>query len=134
MNKIVVYLTFNGNCTEAMRFYQKCLGGKLQIQRLGESPASNQLPNSLNQYVLQANLCNGSVEIIGTDLVSDEGLQRGNSVAMMLVCKSKREMNQYFKKLAIGGKVLSPVQRNFFGVWFGTLQDRYENYWLMQYV
>jgi PhnB protein len=40
MTQINSYLTFNGNCQEAMIFYQKCLGGELTFQTVGESPLS----------------------------------------------------------------------------------------------
>jgi uncharacterized glyoxalase superfamily protein PhnB len=51
---------------------------------------------------------------------------------MMMVCKTKKEFNTYFKKLGTGGTIIQPAKKNFWGVWFGSLQDRYGNYWLLQ--
>ena len=38
------YLTFSGNCREAMNFYVTCLGGELVFQTIGESPLANKMP------------------------------------------------------------------------------------------
>ena len=32
------FLLFDGNCAEAMTFYQKCLGGELNLTKLGDTP------------------------------------------------------------------------------------------------
>ena len=47
MSTINAYLTFNGNCREAMTFYQKYLGGKLSFQTIGESPLSKEMTASM---------------------------------------------------------------------------------------
>jgi PhnB protein len=114
-----------------MKFYQKCLGGELRIQLVGETKGSSTLPQSFQGQVLQAELRNGSLEMVATDL-GDDGLKQGNMVSMMMVCKTKKEFNTYFKKLAMGGTIIQPAKKNFWGVWFGSLQDRYGNYWLLQ--
>jgi PhnB protein len=132
MSRIISYLTFNGNCFDAMKFYQKCLGGELHIQLVGDSPEASTLPNAFHAHVLQAELRNGNIELIATDMVGDEGLKQGNTVSMMMVCKTKKEFNTYFKRLASGGTIIQPARKNFWGVWFGSLQDRYGNYWLLQ--
>jgi len=38
MKAIVAYLNFDGNCREAMKFYQRCLGGELSIMPFSEAP------------------------------------------------------------------------------------------------
>ena len=38
MKEANVYLIFNGNCAEAMEFYEKSLGAELQISRFGDMP------------------------------------------------------------------------------------------------
>lgn len=132
MNRIITYLTFNGNCAEAMKFYQNCLGGELYIQLVGETPGALTLPDIFHQYVLQASLRNGSIEMIGTDMVGEGGLRPGNSITMLMVCSTPTELNSYFRKLSVGGKIMYPAKKNLFNVRLGALQDRYGNYWLLQ--
>ena len=39
MPKLTPYLGFDGNCAEAMRFYEEALGGKIEMMlSYGESP------------------------------------------------------------------------------------------------
>jgi PhnB protein len=48
MAQINSYLTFSGNCREAMTFYKECLGGELAFQTVGESPLSDQMPKQMH--------------------------------------------------------------------------------------
>ena len=43
------YLTFSGNCREAMTFYQECFGGTLTFQTVGDSPMSGKLPKKMKK-------------------------------------------------------------------------------------
>ncbi|RZK51082.1 MAG: VOC family protein, partial [Pedobacter sp.] len=54
MANINSYLTFNGNCKEAMSFYQDCLGGELTFQSIGESPMGNNMPQIMANKILHA--------------------------------------------------------------------------------
>jgi len=44
MPKLDTYLFFDGNCAEAMRFYERTLGGKLFMMTHAESPMGAQMP------------------------------------------------------------------------------------------
>lgn len=38
------YLNFNGQCAEAFKFYERCLGGRIQmIMTHGESPMADRV-------------------------------------------------------------------------------------------
>lgn len=41
MKELLAYLNFDGNAREAMQFYEKCLGGKLQMMTFCDA----QIPN-----------------------------------------------------------------------------------------
>lgn len=41
------FLLFEGNCAEAMEFYQSCLGGELEVTLLRDTPMKDQAPASL---------------------------------------------------------------------------------------
>ena len=57
--QIQSYLTFNGNCREAMNFYQRCLGGELAFQTVGESPLSDHMPAQMKDCILHSTLTRG---------------------------------------------------------------------------
>ena len=51
MTTIITYLTFNGNCREAMTFYKECLGGELHFQTVGVSPHSSKMPKKMKDVI-----------------------------------------------------------------------------------
>jgi PhnB protein len=51
---LIPYLNFNGQCREAMAFYQQCLGGELILQKVSESPMSAQMPPGMESNILHS--------------------------------------------------------------------------------
>ena len=133
MTQIISYLTFNGNCREAMTFYQLCLGGELFFQTIGESPMAKQLPEEIQDYILHSSLTKGDLSLMASDMVSDQGLIRGNSVSLMLGCSSEAEIKAAYESLAAGGKATHPLETTFWGALFGGLTDKFGNHWLLNY-
>ena len=128
-----VYLTFNGNCREAMEFYRNCLGGQLTLQTVGDSPLCNQIPAQMKESILHASLVKDQLVLMGTDMVGEEGLKRGNTVSLMLDCCSEEEIRTCYDKLADGGVTTHPLHTSFWGALFGNLVDRFGNQWLLHF-
>ena len=133
MTQINSYLTFNGNCREAMAFYQECLGGELIVPTIGESPLEKKMPRQMKESVLHSSLTNGSFVIMATDCVREEGLVKGNSVSLCLNCSSEEEIRACYEKLSSGGKANHPLEDTFWGATFGDLTDKYGNNWLLNF-
>ncbi|HEY1040388.1 MAG TPA: VOC family protein [Bacteroidia bacterium] len=133
MSTIHSYLTFNGNCREAMTFYRDCLGGELTFQTIGESPLAAQLPGKMKDCILHSTLTNGNMVLLGSDMVSAQGLKKGNTVSMVLNCMSEEEIKSCYKKLSDGGTADHPLENTFFGALFGDLTDKFGNHWLLNY-
>ncbi len=127
------YLTFSGNCREAMSFYQECLGGELQFQTIGDSPMAVKMPKKMKNYILHATLTNGVLLLMGSDMVSDDGLIKGNAVSLSLTCNSEEEIRAAYKKLSAGGHATHPLADTFWGALFGDLTDKFGNHWLLNY-
>jgi PhnB protein len=133
MNTINSYLTFNGNCRKAMTFYKKCLGGELSFQTVGESPMSKKLPKKMKNCILHSTLSNGSLLLMGSDMVSENGLLKGNAVSLVLNCTSERQIRECYKKLSAGGQATHPLENTFFNALFGGLTDKYGNNWMLNF-
>lgn len=133
MAQINSYLTFSGNCREAMTFYKKCLGGDLVFQTIGESPLADKMPPKMRDCILHATLTRGTLVLMGSDMVSQTGLIRGNSVSLSLHCDSEKEVKTLYKKLSAGGNADHPLENTFWGAIFGDLTDRFGNHWLVSY-
>lgn len=127
------YLTFNGNCREAMTFYQQCLGGKLSFQTVGESPLANKLPKQMKNSILHAMLSNENLVLMATDMVQEAGLIQGNNIALSLSCNSELEIKTCYEKLSAGGKANHPLENSFWGALFGDLTDKFGNHWILNF-
>lgn len=133
MTKINAYLTFNGNCREAMNFYQECLGGELYFLKVGESPMSDKMPTKMKDCILHSTLRNDTIVLQGSDMTPDAGLIKGNNVSLMLVCSSEEEIKTFYAKLSVGGQVTQPLDNTFWGALFGTLNDQFGNHWIFNF-
>lgn len=133
MRRINPYLTFNGNCQEAMRFYQECLGGELTFQTIGDSPLSDRMPERMKRSILHATLVQGDLIIMASDMVEQSGLRNGNAVSLMLDCGSETEILDTYHKLSAGGERTHPLERSFWGALFGGLTDKYGHHWLLHF-
>jgi PhnB protein len=131
MSTVNSYLTFNGNCREAMTFYQQCLGGELVFQTVGESPLSEKMPKKMKNYILHSTLTNGSLLLMGSDMAPETGLIRGNAVSLVLNSGSEKELKSCYKKLSAGGQETHPLQKTFWDALFGGLTDQFGNHWLL---
>jgi PhnB protein len=116
-----------------MTFYKQCLGGELSFQTIGESPLSDKMPLQMKESILHATLINGSLVIMASDMASEKGIIKGNSVSLMLNCSSEKEIRTYYKKLSSGGNADHPLEDTFWGAIFGDLTDKYGNHWLLNY-
>jgi PhnB protein len=133
MSLINTYLTFPGNCRTAMEFYQSCLGGELTFQTIGETPLAAQMPKEMQDRILHATLANGELILMGSDMVPDGGLRRGNAVSLSLNCKSEEEIRSCYQRLAEGGNAEHPIEETFWGALFGDLTDKFGNHWILHF-
>jgi PhnB protein len=129
--QIYAYLTFSGNCREAMIFYKECLGGELTFQTIGESPFSSKMPKKMKNAILHSSLTNGDFMLMASDIVGEKGLSSGNSVSLMLACRSEEEAKECYEKLSKDGEQTHPMEQTFWGALLGDLIDKYGNQWLL---
>jgi PhnB protein len=131
--KISAYLTFNGDCREAMNFYKDCIGGELTIQTIGDSPLADKMPPQMKEYILHATLIKGNLVLMGSDMAAEKGLVNGNKVSMVLDCDQEEEVRNCYAKLSAGGAATHPLEISFWGALFGDLEDKYGNHWLLNF-
>lgn len=132
-NRLVPYLTFAGNCREAMRFYRDCLGGELALQEIGETPLAAGMPPEMKNCILHATLTSDGLLLMASDMVGEKGLQKGNAVALMLGCRSEAEIRDRFLRLSDGGRITYPIETTFRGDLLGGLTDRFGHHWLLHF-
>ena len=133
MTQINSYLTFNGNCREAMSFYKECLGGDLMLQTIGESPMADKMPAKMKESILHSTLTKDNLVLMGSDMCDEKGLIKGNSVSLMLNCSSEEEIKACYAKLSKDGEATHPLENTFWGAVFGDLTDKFGNHWLLHF-
>jgi len=133
MSQIYPYLTFNGNCRDAMTFYKQCIGGELKMQTVAESPAANHLPPEAGTNIMHATLTHGSFAIMASDHIGADAPKAGDTVTLSLECSSEEEINSLFSKLSAGGKVSWELHTEFWGGMFGSLTDQFGINWMFNY-
>ena len=124
------YLTFKGNCREAMDFYHACLGGELNFLVAGESPLAEHLPAESRDKILHSALKTQELQIMATDM-QPTTMVEGNDVHLCLICDTVEETRNLFGKLSAGGKVSQPLSPMFFGL-IGTLTDKFGKRWMLE--
>ena len=128
------YLTFNGNCHEAMNFYKECLDVELSLlQTIGESPLSEKMPVKMKECILHTTLIEGALLLMGSDMTPESGLVKGNSISLSLSCSSEDELRAYYTKLSKDGTIEHLIENSFWGALFGDLTDKYGIYWLLHF-
>ncbi len=131
MTQINAYLTFNGNCREAMTFYKNCLGGELTLMSVEDSPMAEQWPKNVRKNILHASLVNSSLILLGSDMAPKEGTVNGNAISLALNCSNEKEINDFFNNLSVGGKVTHPLHTFFDGT-IGALTDQFGMNWVFK--
>ncbi len=133
MAQAIPYLAFNGNCSEAMRFYERVLGlgAKLEMMISGaDSPMAAQIPEEHAHRIMHARIRfdDGSYIYAGDAPVHIpyEGMK---GVTITMSYPSASEGAQVFDALADGGNVIMPFQPTFWAKGAGMLTDKFGTAW-----
>jgi PhnB protein len=125
------YLTFNGQCEAAFKFYERCLGGKIEamIEHAG-TPAEQHVPPEWRKKILHASLTVGGEVLMGSDAPPDRYEEpKGFSVSLQI--KDPADAERIFAALAENGAVRMPLQQTFWAHRFGMLVDRFGTPWMI---
>ena len=125
------YLFFNGQCEAAFKFYEQCLGGKIETMIRHEgSPAANHVPADWRDKILHARMIVGGVLLMASDAPSDRS-QKPQGFSVNLGVKDPAEAERIFHSLAENGTVTMPIGETFWAVRFGMLVDRFGIPWMV---
>jgi PhnB protein len=132
MKAVNAYLNFNGNCREAMSFYAKCLGAKLDLMTFGDAPGPDgkPAPKEMKDRIMHARVSSGPVQLMASDTMPGTPFQQGNNFSIALECDSPQEVDKLFAALSEKGRVTMPVQETFWATRFGMLTDQFGIAWM----
>lgn len=131
MKAIIPYLNFDGNCREAMEFYQKHLGGELSVSTFGEAPFDS--PPGTEDRVINAHLSRGAFTLMASDTMPDMEYRRGNDVWLSLECESVDEVERLHEELSEGGRSVMGPHDAFWGARFAMIVDPFGMHWMLSF-
>lgn len=123
------YLTFNGNCREAMTFYKEALDGTLEMQTFESAPM--EIPKEQKNRIMHATLKFGGAIIMASDSMPGQDVAVGSAVQLSISTADVKNGEQMFKNLAQGGRITMPFEKTFWGAMFGMLVDKFGLPWMV---
>jgi PhnB protein len=125
------YLSFNGQCEAAFKFYEQCLNGKIvtMLTHAG-TPMENQVPAEWRDKILHASLAVGTTVLMGAD-APPEHFQETKGCSVLIGIEDPVEAERIFHALAENGTVRMPMQKTFWATRFGVLVDRFGIPWII---
>jgi PhnB protein len=129
--QIQPYLFFDGRCEEAIDFYAKSAGAKVEMMmRFKEAPPDMPASPEHAEKIMHANVRIGD----STVLMSDgrcTGQMNFQGFAMSLIVGDDTEAAAKFAALGEGGQVQMPLGKTFFSSSFGMLADKFGVSWMV---
>jgi PhnB protein len=125
------YLSFEGRCDEAIAFYQKALGAKVDmLMRFKECPDQSMVSPGSAEKVMHAAVRVGDDQILMSD-GRCQGSANFNGFSLALSAKSEADAERMFNALADGGQVRMPLAKTFFSPRFGMVADKFGVGWMV---
>lgn len=129
----IPYLSFDGNCAQAIHFYEKVLGGTIKSMMSGaQSPMAAQIPKEFADRILNAQLqLPGGSFLFAGDCPSHIPYEGIKGITIALNYDTVEEAESVFNKLSEGGKVTMPFGPTFWAKKFGMLVDQFGVPWII---
>jgi PhnB protein len=136
MTALNPYLNFNGNCEEAFNFYKSVFDGEfLTVMRFKDAPPEYQMTASESEKIMHVALPIGQGTVLmGSDRPAAMGpTTTGNNFYISINAASEAEATRLFNRLSAGGQVTMPLDKAFWGAYFGMLTDKFGIQWMVNY-
>jgi PhnB protein len=132
--QIQPYLFFDGRCEEALEFYRKTVGAKVEmLMRFKDSPEPPQpgmCPPGSDDKVMHACFRVGDTPVMASD-GRCQGKPSFQGFSLSITVPKEAEADRLFAALGDGGQVQMPLARTFFSPRFGMVADRFGVSWMV---
>ena len=127
--QLLPYLTFDGNCREAMEFYKQVFGGELTVRTFSEFYGD--MPQAEKEKVMHSELMNDAMSLMASDTVPGSQTTFGDNVRITVTGTETKKLAGFFDKLSPGGTVMMPFEKQVWGQELGMLTDKFGTHWLV---
>lgn len=125
---ITPYVSLEGTCEEAMKFWAETLGAELDIRRVGDSPIP--APPEAKNRVMHSTLKAGNLVLMASDNTPGMPAEKGSAVSLSLHFTDKDEQTRVWSRLSQGATIMVPLDDQFWGR-FGMLTDKFGIKWML---
>jgi PhnB protein len=129
--QLSVYLFVYGRAEEAMKFYQSILGGELEVQHVGDSPAAADMPKEWHGKVMHSTLHGDGFNIMASDGSPDSHQEKESNISLTIGMSDEPKAREIFAKLSEGGNVTMAMEKMFWGAVFGQVTDKFGFDWMI---
>ncbi len=140
MTTVNVYLSYDGNCEEAFRFYQSVFGGEFPFMgRYKDIPPQegcDPVSGDQGEKIMHVSLSiSKETVLMGSDVGGqwNEEFKAGNNFSVAIGTDSKDEADRLFAGLSEGGQVTMPMNSTFWGDYFGMFVDKFGISWMVSF-
>lgn len=131
------YLIFNGKCEEAFLFYKSVFGGEFPyIGKFKDAPSEDgeKLSEEDENRIMHVSLPIGNTILMGSDSHPRYGdVSFGDNFSISINTESTEEADRIFNGLSAGGKVEMPMNKTFWGAYFGMFKDKFGIGWMVNF-
>ena len=139
MATVNAYINFDGNCEEAFNYYKSVFGGEFtMLNRFSEMPPQEGMELSAEdqEKIMHVSLpISGETMLMGSDTGGEwaKNLVVGNNIILSITAESKEQADRFFRDLSEGGKVNMPMEKTFWGSYFGMCTDKFDIKWMISF-
>jgi PhnB protein len=129
--KLSTHLGFNGNCEEAMNFYQETFGGTHQFKMTwGESPMADQVGAEFQGKIMHQAIKVGDTILMGADAPPGR-FQTAQGIVVSISVDTPEDADRVFTALSENGAITMPIGETFWAKRFGMCTDRFGTPWMV---
>ena len=134
--KLEMFITFDGNCREALEFYAKVFKTEIgNLMTYGDAPPDPNypVPEADRERVIYAGLPVGGMVLMFSDIPSGSEFICGNNVCPTIGSDDKDEIARLYNELKEGGEVYMELAPTFFSELFAMVEDKFGIIWQISY-
>ena len=128
------YLFFDGRTDEALEFYKKALGAKVEMvmryKEAPEAPPPGMVPPGSENKVMHSSFRIGETVVMASD-GNCAGKPAFNGFSLSITVANEGEADRVFAALGDGGQVQMPLAKTFFSPKFGMVVDKFGVSWMV---
>lgn len=132
MQPLNPYVFFDGDCEQAMRFYESVFRTSVEMMMYeSETPNAKPLPAGKKGAVVHARLPLYGGALMASDWMVDRPYEKKQGFYVSLICPDLKEARRIFDAFAEGGQVNMPFEKTFWSEGFGMVIDRFGTPWMV---